>query len=157
MNTTIKTEMTKFYMDRAYSHTYLVGFTFKGTVYYAELSAEQMAQLIKLDKAGRGQGYSLRFKPNTGDKFALLSTGAKVLCSVEHFKALVESCKYNKGEVFERLLTELYGQTWVKDNVPFDKGADLEAEGKNFQIKFEQATYITEAQMLRMRAREARG
>ena len=157
MNTTIKTELIHFYMSHAYSHAYLVGFTFKGVVYYTELSAEQMAQFIKLDKAGRGQGYSLRFKPNTGDKLALLSAGAKVLCSAEHFKALVESCKYNKGEVFERLLTELYGQTWVKDNVPFDKGADLEADGKNFQIKFEQATYITEAQMLRMKAREARG
>ena len=60
--------------------------------------------------------------------------------------------KYNKGEVFEMLVTQHYGQTWVKDNVPFTEDGDLTVDGIAYQIKFEKATFINEAQMFRMSA-----
>ena len=60
--------------------------------------------------------------------------------------------KYNFGEVFEKLETERVGQTWVKDNVPFTEDGDLTVDGIAYQIKFEKATFLTEAQALRLRA-----
>ena len=78
-------------------------------------------------------------------------TSAKVLCSAKFFNEQVANSKYNKGEIFERLVTEWYGQEWEKDNVPFTDDGDLTVDGIAYQIKYEQATFITEAQMMRMR------
>ena len=84
---------------------------------------------VKLDKASRGAGYSLRFKPTKADKTALMAINATPLCTVEYFNHLVTSTKYNKGEVAERLVTEYYGQAWEKDNVPFTDDGDLTVDG----------------------------
>ena len=79
-----------------------------------------------------------------------MSLGAEVLCSEEFFDELKTMSKYNFGELFEKLVTEMNGQTWVKDNVPFTEDGDLTVDGVAYQLKFEKATFITEAQMMRM-------
>ena len=88
---------------------------------------------------------------NNKIKELLLAEGAELICSAEMFKTLVSESKYNKGEIFEKLVTEWFGQTWTKDNVPFTEDGDLTVDGVAYQIKFEQATFLTEAQMLRLR------
>ena len=55
---------------------------------------------------------------------------------------MVENSKYNKGEIFEKLITESYGQKWEKDNVPFFSGADLTVNNIAYSIKFEKAIDI---------------
>ena len=152
-NKTIKLEMANFYHERSFTNLYIGVYTFRGTVYATICNGEQLfANGVKLDKASRGAGYSLRFKPNNADKLALMSLGTIVLCSVEMFNQLVAESKYNRGEIAEKLVTEYYGQTWVKDNVPFTEDGDITVNGVAYQIKFEKATFITEAQMMRMRA-----
>ena len=79
-----------------------------------------------------------------------MSLGAQVLCSEEFFNDLVAMSKYNRGEVFEKLVTELNGQEWEKDNVLFTEDGDLTVDGTAYQLKFEKATFINEAQMVRM-------
>lgn len=143
-----------FYKEKAYTHRYIFGILFKGSVWMIYLDADEIDVVLKLDKASRGNGYSLRFRPNGSQKAFLMSHGAIELCSAEMFKTLVAESKYNKGEVFERLVTEYFGQTWVKDSVPFTEDGDLTVDGIAYQIKFEQATFINEKQMLRMRAGE---
>ena len=76
--------------------------------------------------------------------------GAEVLCSEKFFNEQVASSKYNRGEIFEKLVTEHYGQVWVKDNIPFTEQGDINVNGVEIQIKFEKATFINEAQMERM-------
>lgn len=152
-NKVIRTELEKFYHEQSYTNRYISVYNFKGTVYATICSGEQLfANGVKLDKASRGAGYSLRFKPNTGDKLALMSFGTIVLCSVEMFNELVAESKYNKGEIAEKLVTEHFGQTWVKDNVPFTEDGDITVDGVAYQIKYEKATFINEKQMLRMKA-----
>jgi hypothetical protein len=51
--------------------------------------------------------------------------------------------KYNKGEMFEKAVTEYYGQEWQKDNVPFHKAGDINVGGVEIQIKFEKAALAT--------------
>ena len=106
---------------------------------------------VKLDKASKGQGYSIRFKPNNSEKVALMSGKSFVLCSTEMFNTLVAESKYNKGEIVEKLVTEYFGQTWTKDNVPYTVDGDITVDGVKYQIKFEKATFINEGQMIRMR------
>ena len=133
-------------------HLYIMGFRFNGSIYFVVVEAAMLDHLTKLDKASRGAGYSLRFKPNKAQKNLMMSLGTKVLCSEKFFDELVEMSKYNRGEIFEKLITEYFGQTWVKDNIPYTEAGDIEVDGIAYQIKFEKATFITEAQMMRMRA-----
>jgi hypothetical protein len=114
-------------------------------------TSEMLAYVLKLDKASRGAGMQLRFKPNNSIRAALLAEGAELICSAEMFKELVAESKYNKGEIFEKLVTEYFGQTWEKDSVPFTDDGDLTVDGIAYQIKFESASFINEKQMMRMR------
>ena len=149
-----KSEMKKhlidFYISRAYTHLYILGFFADGAVWRVVVTADELDFVTKLDKASRGAGYSLRFKPNKAQKNYLKSLGAEILCSEKFFRELKEMSKYNLGELFEKLETERVGQTWTKDNVPFTEDGDLTVDGVAYQLKFEKATFITEAQMMRM-------
>ena len=150
-NITLFKEMVEFYNDKAFTHKYIFGIRYKGNIYMVKTTSQFLAFVLKLDKASRGKGYSLRFKPNNKIREMLLSEGATFICSAEMFDTLVKESKYNKGEIFEMLVTEYFGQTWEKDNVPFTDDGDLTVDGIAYQIKYEQATFITEAQMMRMR------
>lgn len=143
--------MVNTYNSKAYTHRYIFGINYKGNIYMVKTTSELLAYILKLDKASRGKGYSLRFKPNNKIREMLLAEGAELICSAEMFKDLTAESKYNKGEVFEKLVTEWFGQTWEKDSVPFTEDGDLTVDGIAYQIKYEQATFLTEAQMLRLR------
>ena len=149
-NNEIKRTLIQFYNKHAFTHNYILGFRMNGNIYYVIVDAKELDFVTKLDKASRGAGYSLRFKPNKAQKSYLISLGAEVLCSEEFFDELKTMSKYNFGELFEKLITEMNGQTWVKDNVPFTVDGDLTVDGVAYQLKFEKATFITEAQMMRM-------
>ena len=151
MNTALKEKMVRFYIGRAGAHAYIWGFVLDGNVWMVKTDGSAVMSAVKLDKASRGAGYALRFKPTKSIKVWLLSLGAVVLCSKKFFNEQVENTKYNRGEIFEKLVTEWYGQTWEKDSIPFTEDGDLTVDGIAYQIKFEQATFLTEAQMLRLR------
>lgn len=152
MNTALKEKMVEFYNTNAYTHEYMFGFRFNGNIWLVNVTSEFLPYALTLDKASRGAGYALRFKPNRATKTALLAKGATLVCSEELFNELCEESKYNKGEIFEKLVTEMFEQTWIKDNVPFTDDGDLTVDGIAYQIKFEKATFINEKQMMRMQA-----
>lgn len=151
-NNELKATIQAFYNKTAYAHLYIMGFRMSGNICFVVVEATMLDHLTKLDKASRGAGYSLRFKPNKAQKNYLKSLGAEILCSEKMFRELKAMSKYNFGEIFEKLETEKAGQTWVKDNVPFTEDGDLTVDGIAYQIKFEKATFLTEAQALRLRA-----
>ena len=152
MNIALKAKMVEFYNRYAFTHNYIFGFRFNGNIWLVKVSSEILERVLTLDKASRGAGYALRFKPNRAVKSYMLSCGAELLCSEKFFDELCASSKYNKGEIFEKLVTELNGQEWEKDNVPFTDDGDLTVDGIAWQIKFEKATFINEKQMMRMGA-----
>ena len=148
----MKKTMIDFYNRNSFTHNYIFGVAFGGKVYAVKATAEALPYLLTVEKASRNAGLALRFKPNNAQRADLLAMGAKVLCSVDYFNALVAGSKYNRGEIFEKLVTENYGQHWEKDNIPFTQAGDIEVNGIAYQIKYEKATFINEAQMLRMQA-----
>jgi hypothetical protein len=151
-NVALFKKMVEFYNTNAYTHEYMFGFRFNGNIWLVNVTSEFLPYALTLDKASRGAGYALRFKPNRGVKTELLAQGATVICSEKLFDKLCAESQYNKGEIFEKLVTEMFGQTWEKDNVPFTEDGDLTVDGIAYQIKFEKATFINEKQMLRMGA-----
>lgn len=147
----ILAKMVKFYNSVAFTHNYLIAFNWKKMVIVAYVNGSDLENITTLDKASRGAGNALRFKPNMAQKSWLMENCETfVLCSVENMEQLFESSKYNKGEIIEKLITELFGQVWEKDNIPFTEDGDLTVDNIAYQIKYEKATFINEKQMARM-------
>lgn len=144
--------LVNYYHSKSFTDNYIFCFEFDGVIYMVFCNGKDFQFGVKLDKASRGAGYSLRFKPTKKDKINLLAKGATAICSKAFFENMVKNSKYNKGEIIEKLVTEYHGQEWEKDNVPFTDDGDLTINGIAYQIKFERATFINEAQMNRMRA-----
>lgn len=147
-NSTIYRQQCEQYTRYAYTHNYIFTFEFSGNFYALSLenvSAEQLMTLCKQDKASRGAGFSVRFRPSNRDKMALVNMGAKVVCSSDYFKSECASNKYNKGENAEKMVTEqMFGQAWKKDSVPFTQAGDIESNGVAWQHKHEGATFCNE-------------
>lgn len=143
INTALFINLIDRYNAIAYTHQYIWGFEYKGNIYMAITDKSMMPFICTLDKASRGAGYALRFCPNAQQKLALLPK-AQLLCSSCYFNETVSASKYNKGEIFEKMVTEFFGQTWEKDNIPFTKDGDITVEGIAYQIKFQKATFCNE-------------
>ena len=141
-------EMINGYNSVAYTHNYIFGFTFKGNVYMSEVTSTVLEDVLTLDRTSKNRGGAqvLRYKPNTTQKMVLFES-ATLLCTVEEFEERVAESKYNRGEVFEAMITEYFGQEWEKDNVPFTEDGDITVNGKAIQIKFEKATFVTAPQL----------
>lgn len=149
------TNLFKMMIDRynsvAFTHHYIWGFEYKKVVYMAVTTSEVMPYICKLDKASRGAGYALRFCPNEGQKLTLMPK-AEVLCSAKYFNDICAESDYNRGEVFEKLITEKFGQVWEKDNVPFTEDGDITVDGIAYQIKFQKATFCNEKSLANLGA-----
>lgn len=152
MNTTMFEYLIAEYNRLAYTHDYIYGFEYKGVVYAVKTTDVVMPYVLKLDKASRGAGYSLRFKPTNAQKLLLIAKGAEVVCSIEYFNEVVKELPYNKGEVFEKIITENNGQTWTKNSVPFTIDGDLTVDGIAYQIKYQGATFTNEKTLARLTA-----
>ena len=158
-NVVIKKMLQDGYNKVAYTDKYILGWTLKHVVYFTICGRELVDWVTCLDKGSRGAGYALRFKPNTDQKYMLMANGAEVLCSEKRFDEMLEETyvnekgkevHYNRGEVFERLITEKAGQKWTKDNVPFTMAGDIEWNGVAYQIKFEKATFTNEKSLMNL-------
>jgi hypothetical protein len=147
----ILAKMVKFYNSYAYTHNYMVAFNWEKMVMVAFVNGSDLEKITILDKASRGAGNALRFKPNMAKKNWLMENCETfALCPVANMESLFESSKYNKGEIVEKLITEYFGQIWEKDNIPFTEDGDLTVDNIAYQIKYEKATFINEKQMARM-------
>jgi hypothetical protein len=142
-NTALFMNLINRYDTIAFTHKYIWGFEYKGNIYMAITDDSVMPYVCTLDKASRGAGYALRFKPTAAQKLTLMPN-AILLCSKKFFEETVTMSKYNKGEIFEKMVTEYFGQIWKKDNVPFTEDGDITVEGIAYQIKFEKATFCNE-------------
>lgn len=149
-NEVIKKMLQDGYNKVAFTDKYILGWELKHVIYFTICDRELVDRVTCLDKASRGAGYALRFKPNTDQKFLLMANGAEALCSKEYFNALVCESKYNRGEIFEKLITEKAGQTWEKDTIPFTMAGDIEWNGIAYQIKFEKATFTNEKSLMNL-------
>ena len=152
-NITLFKSMIDGYNAIAYTHNYILGFEYKHTIYMSMQTADVLPYACTLDKSPeKNAGMSIRFKPTIAQKIMLMAN-AKPLCSDTYFNSLCEEkyinakgklVKYNRGEVFEKLITEHFGQIWVKDAIPFTDGPDVVGDGVPYQVKFEKATFVHE-------------
>ena len=143
-NEVVKKMLQDSYNKLAFTDKYIMVYNVKGTVYFTICDRYLVDRVTCLDRASRGAGYSLRFKPNMGQKLLLMAENATVLCSVKFFDDMVANTCYNRGEIAEKLVTEYAGQEWEKDNIPFTMAGDIVWNGVAYQIKYEKATFTNE-------------
>lgn len=143
-NTTLLANMIKRYDNLAFTHNYLLGFADRGIVYFTLANSNALPYVCSLQTASRGAGVALVYRPNKSQKEYLKTYNLTPLCSLKYFEELVANSKYNRGELFEKLVTEYYGQTWEKDNIPFTKSGDLIIDGTHYQVKYNKATFTNE-------------
>ena len=88
-----------------------------------------------------------RVRVPAGEKDRMIASGsARELCSVDELTV----SKYNRGENFERVITETLTETvWVKDSIPFYRQGDIQLNGEEIQIKFDAAELTNEKTLKR--------
>ena len=135
-------EMLNAYTAHSAADAYILGFTNRGKLYAIELP-ELPDEVLKLDHASskRGGTAKIRVRVATAVKMALIAAGAKLIGTVDDLTA---DSKHNRGENFERIITELNGQRWVKDSVPFWVAGDITLDGRELQIKLDGAELTNE-------------
>lgn len=145
-------EMIDRYNALSAAAAYIIGFVLDGMLYYVK-SAHIDDSYLKLDRMSskRGGWAKIRVKLTAADRKALVAYGKAVLLGSA---ALLETDdKYNRGERFERVITEtLTGETWVKDSVPFNVAGDITLNGQEVQIKFDGAELTNEKILGRLAA-----
>ena len=151
-NTALLMNMIDRYNALAYTHNYIFGFEYHGNIYMSYADSEILPFILTLDKASGGQGMQLRFYA-TKDVKDVLMTSAILLCSKEYFNDCFENSKYNRGEVFEKLVTESFGQEWHKDNVPFTEDGDITVNGTAYQVKYAKASFTNEKILAKLEKR----
>lgn len=137
--------MIRMYALLAAAHKYIVGFTCAGYLYYTVYTGMIADAALKLDKASskRGGFAKIRVRLDAKLKAAIINSGKAICLGPE---ALLDTNdKYNKGERFERIITELLTENvWVKDNVPFNVAGDINVNGEEIQIKLDGAELTNE-------------
>jgi len=137
-------EMVTWYNRMSAAHKYLLGFSHKGVIYYVMLSFNELMNYLRLDhtSASRGGYAKVRIRINAAQRDELLASDRIIAVGSTQ---LMEGEQYNRGERFEKLITELLTtEHWVKDNRPFWACGDIQLNGEEIQIKFDGAELTNE-------------
>ena len=139
----MKNWMTETYNKNSAAHTYYFGFVLAGLLYVvAGMTFTELSAYFKMDRASTAKGgfAKIRIRATVNDLKALLPV-ATMLGS----EALLMDAHWNKGEMFEKIITERYtAEAWVKDSVPFFKAGDATINGEQVQIKLNGAELTNE-------------
>ena len=135
--------MMETYHKNSAADEYWFGFILGHLLYVVcGLTFDELAVTFKMDRASskRGGFAKIRIKANTATLAAFIPH-AVCLGSED----LLNLAGYNKGEAFEKIITERYTtEQWVKDSVPFWMDGDATINGKKVQIKLNGAELTNE-------------
>jgi hypothetical protein len=144
-----KATMIKNYRKFSGAESYIIGFIYKHQLYMikvAEIMPRYMSVQHSSSKTGRVP--KLQLTINNSHKEQMIRKGAICLGSED----LVVCDDLNKGFAFERLVSEYYGIEYRgQDNVGFWVGGDLEVDGEQIQIKFQNAQIVSEKTLERLK------
>lgn len=137
--------MKKGYETHVLTSLYIKGFSLDGWIYaYKDRGVSD--EVCENERSKDGGKTTLKYKPTAAKKRALVKSGRCLkVCCVEKFEYLVKNSRYNRGDIFEKLILELFGKVWYKDNVPFFAGYDLSDGMCNYSIKYSGGRYCTES------------
>lgn len=139
LQTAYMDSMIEFYGNTSFTHDYLFGWIDGNDIKAAFINWTDFRRLLlKYDRAATSKGGMLKIRVKADTKArAILKKMAFVVGSVDE---LTQDSKHNKGENFERIVTEkMCGEQWEKDSIPYYKAGDIIYKGKSIQVKFDGA------------------
>ena len=138
-------DLITLYAARSAAHAYILGFVFSGNLYRVTLTFTELTAYIRQSRTSSAKGGALqaRIRVNAKQAAELVESGKAILMGGAEM--LETADKWNKGERFERIITEtLTGKEWHKDSVPFWKAGDIELNGEQIQVKLNEAELTNE-------------
>ena len=143
-----KGNMIRYYRKFSAAERYILGFVENHIVYMVEVD-EIMPRFLTIEQASRNQGENLRLRSRKTHKAALMKHNAialgkdtELIDSIGHLNNKGKMAYWNKGEMFEKMVTEYFGQIWEKDTVGFWVQGDINLNGVEVQIKLADATLM---------------
>lgn len=132
--------MLQQYLELSGNTEFIIGFEYESKVYihFTKTLTEEFTRYDR-ESSKRGGGRSLRLRTTKTIKRQMLTSSIE-LCE---YSELTDD-KYNRGEMLESKIYTRFNQVWHKDNKCFTDGGDININGTEYQIKFENATIITE-------------
>jgi hypothetical protein len=141
-----KKTLLNYYRKYSAADSYILGFVFDKKLYFIEV-AEIMPRFLSVEPASRNQGENLRLRLKKKYREQLMKKNPICLGDA----SLLVAEKYNKGEIFEKLVTEYFNQTWKKDTIPFWVQGDIRVDEKEIQIKLDSATLMNTSQIKKIK------
>lgn len=137
----MKDELLRAYEKTTAATRTVFGFEYEKRVYMAILDAipTQWVRLAKESNKRDGEN-KLRLEVNKTEKAKLLRK-AVMVGTLE----IINTIKGNKGDSWEKWVTEHYKQVWKKSSTPYYKDGDITVCGEKLQIKWENATLANES------------
>ncbi len=131
------------YHTNSAADEYWFGFVLHHNLYVVpNISFETLSKFFRMECASQNKGgfRKIRIRANVADLEALLPT-AILLGSEE-----LLNCQKNNGDALEMIITERFTpEQWVKhDSAAFYERGDVNINGKEVQIKFNQAELTNE-------------
>ena len=142
-----KQTMIKNYRKYSKADSYIIGFVVDSMLYFTEMD-EIKPRYLNVEQASRNQGDNLRLRLKKSHRESLVKNA---ICLGS--KDILVGEKYNKGENFEKAITEYFGQEWKKDTIPFYVQGDININGKEVQIKLDNATLTNSKQIKKLQKR----
>lgn len=139
-------EMVTNYEKFSHAEKYIIGYVCQKMVYMVMVD-KISPDFLTVERASRNAGMSLRLRIKAEYRRALLGDSV-CLGSAD----MLTDSKYNRGEMFEKAVTEYYGQKWKKDDIPFWVAGDINLEGVEVQIKLDSATLMSTSLMNKLLA-----
>lgn len=119
---------------------YMIGFEVDNRVFLIVMK-ELEERFVKIDRDSKKNGgrAKLRLKIDETNKKILLNRGAQYIGTMDEIMILK-----NKGDSLEKWIYEKNGQVWKKNSVAYYLQGDIEINGKQYQIKWENASLANE-------------
>ena len=134
----LRRELLRVYEETTAAVRTLLVFQLCGRAYAAWLDSitEDMVRLDR-ESSANGGWTKLKFTLTNKQKVALIEAGAEEVGNIADILALQK----NKGNAVECWATRRYmGIEWSKDNIPYYVQGDIQVDGMEVQVKFENAS-----------------
>ena len=142
MATMTKGNAIRYYRKFSGAERYLVGFVYAKQLWIADVE-ELLPRWLIMKEPSAKHKEKLQVNLKAKHKAQLVKKGATPICSASDFNEMNKDLR-NKGKTLERLVFEMNGrEDWVADTVRFDKCGDININGVEYQVKFQNAQVVT--------------
>jgi hypothetical protein len=143
MTTITKNHAIREYRKYSGADAYMMVMIQNKEVYMME-QEEFLPRYMVLKPASKTHKEKLQVNLKAAHRKEMIKKGAIHLMSEAEFKAVQKEIGLNRGWTAEKVVYDYFGVEWDgPDQLRFDKGGDLEINGKQYQIKFQNAQVVT--------------